>query len=137
MKQFRINLPVKNVQRSNEFFTRPGFKFNEQFGNSPGSACLAPGEKNVTCMPFNESIFKQCINHEAGLSQNAAEVLLSIDTQSKEKEDEMVAKLIASGGTSNHRPAEIKSCIYGCVLIGLDGHPLNVLFMDIHNIPKS
>ena len=40
IKELWLNLPVKDVKKSKEFFTRLGFSFNEKYGNSDGSACL-------------------------------------------------------------------------------------------------
>ena len=137
MKQFWINLPVKNIERSKTFFTSLGFSFNAQYGNGPNSACLMLGEKNVVCMLFDEPTFKQCINNESDLSTNTTEVLLSIDAQSKEEVDEMVAKAIAAGGTSNHKPGEMKGWMYGSVFSDPDGHRWNVLHMDMSKMPKG
>lgn len=137
MKQFWINLPVKNIERSKDFFTKLGFSFNAQYGNGPNSACLMLGEKNVACMLFDEPTFKQCINNEADLSKNTTEVLLSIDAQSKEEVDEMVVKVIAAGGTSNHKPGEMKGWMYGCVFTDLDGHRWNVLYMDMSKMQQG
>lgn len=41
MKQFWINLPVKDVKRSKEFFGKLGFQFNQQYGDQPNSASLS------------------------------------------------------------------------------------------------
>ena len=45
MKIF-INLPVKDLNKTIEFFTKLGFRFNPQFT-----------DKNATCMIINENIF--------------------------------------------------------------------------------
>ena len=58
-------------------------------------------------------------------------MLLSIDAQSKEEVDAMVQKAIEAGGTSNHKPSEMKGWMYGCVFTGIDGHKWNVLYMDL------
>ena len=136
MKQFWINLPVKNIEKSKAFFTSLGFTFNTQYGNGPNSACMLIGEKNVACMLFDEPSFKQCISG-AAISTNTTEVLLSIDAQSKEEVDEMVAKAIAAGGQSNHTPSEMKGWMYGCVFSDLDGHRWNILYMDMSKMPKA
>jgi predicted lactoylglutathione lyase len=136
MKQFWISLPVKNIEKSKAFFTALGFTFNPHQGNGPNSACLMIGEKNVVCMLFDEPTFKQCISG-AELSTNATEVLLSIDAQSKEEVDEMVVKAIAAGGSSNHKPGEMKGFMYGCVFSDLDDHRWNVLYMDMSKMPKG
>ncbi|MEI9910496.1 MAG: VOC family protein [Bacteroidota bacterium] len=137
MKQFWINLPVKNIEKSKAFFTKLGFTFNTQQGNGPNSACLMIGEKNIVCMLFDEPTFKQCINNEADLSKNTTEVLLSVDAQSKKEVDEMAAKAIAAGGSSNHQPGDMKGFMYGCIFSDLDGHRWNVLYMDMSKMQQA
>ncbi len=129
-RQFWINLPVKNINNSKEFFTKLGFKFNTEH-NSPNSACLLLGESNVVCMLFDEQTFKGFTNNEITSTNTSTEVLLSFDAQSKEEVDEMAKKAIDAGGTSNHKPTEMKGFMYGCVFSDIDGHRWNVLHMDI------
>lgn len=135
-KQFWINLPVKNIAASTEFFQKLGFKFNTKHGNTPSSICMLLGDNNVPCMLVDEPTFKQYISHDE-IAGSEAEVLLSIDAQSKEEVDELVANVIAAGGTSSHKPSEMKSWMYGCVFKDLDGHRWNVLYMDMSKMPKG
>ncbi len=130
-KQFWLSLPVKNIERSKAFFTKLGFKFNTKQGNGPNSACMMMGEKDVVVMLFDEPTFKQCIGGAAMELSKSTEVLLSIDAQSKEEVDEMVKKAIDAGGSSNHKPSEMKGWMYGSVFTDLDGHKWNVLYMDL------
>ncbi len=57
-KDFWINLPVKNIEKSRAFFKELGFTFNEKHGNSPNSVALLIGEKNTVVMLFDEQTFK-------------------------------------------------------------------------------
>ncbi len=136
-KQFWINLPVKDVSKSKTFFTQLGFQFNPHYGNNENSASLLIGEKNVVVMLFDEPTFKSFIGNETGISNLSTEVLLSIDAESKEEVDEMVAKAVAAGGKSNHIPGEMKGWMYGCVFTDLDEHRWNVLYMDMSKMPKG
>ncbi len=133
-KQLWINLPVKDVKKSKEFFAKLGFKFNEQMGNSENSAALLIGEKNTVVMLFDESSFKGFTSAEIADVTSAAEVLLSIDAESKEEVDEMAEKAVAAGGKSNHKPGEMKGWMYGCLFTDPDGHRWNVLYMDMNKI---
>ncbi len=136
-KEFWINLPVKDIDKSKEFFTELGFSFNTQYGNSSNSACLLVGQKNVVVMLFNESTFKSFTSNEIADTTHATEVLFSIDAESKEEVDEMARRAIDAGGKSNHQPNEMKGWMYGCVFTDPDGHRWNVLYMDKGKMPKS
>ena len=135
-KQFWINLPVKDVNKSREFFTKLGFKFNTERGNGPNSACLLIGDKNVVVMLFDEPTFKGFTQHHISDANAGNEVLLSIDAESKEEVDELVQKVIAAGGKSSHKPKAMDGFMYGCVFSDLDGHRWNILYMDMTKMPK-
>ena len=135
-KQFWLNLPVKNVGRSKEFFSKLGFKFNTKYGNTETSASLQIGENNVIVMLFDETIFKGFINNDP-IATDGSEVLLSIDAESKEEVDEMARKAVEAGGISTHKPSEMTGWMYGCMFADPDGHRWNVLYMDMSKMPTG
>jgi len=134
-KDFWLTLPVKDINKSKAFFTQLGFKFNTQYSD-PKSACLLVGEKNVVVMLFEEPAFKGFISGEIADVKQGAEVLLSFDAQSKEEVDELVKKVIAAGGKSNHKPYDMQGYMYGCVFTDIDGHRWNILHMDMSKMQK-
>ena len=137
IKQFWLNLPVKDIKKSMEFFGKIGFKFNTQYGSTDTSACLLIGEKNVVVMLFEELAFKGFTNNEIADTLRGTEVLLSVDAQSKEEVDEMAQKAVDAGGESLHKPGEMQSWMYGCVFTDIDGHRRNVLYMDMSKMPNG
>ena len=136
-KEFWLNLPVKNIERSKEFFTKLGFTFNSNHGNSDTSACLLMGEKNVVVMLFEEPVFKGFTSNAIADTQQGTEVLLSLDAPNKEQVDAIIKKAIDAGGASNHQPGEMKGWMYGAVFTDPDGHRWNVLHMDMGKMPKG
>jgi|WetSurMetagenome_2_1015567.scaffolds.fasta_scaffold149478_3 uncharacterized protein len=46
INEFWINLPVKDVGKSKEFFEQLGFSFKPVPGNSGDAVCLVAGSKN-------------------------------------------------------------------------------------------
>lgn len=137
IKEFWLNLPVKDINRSKAFFTKLGFKFNTQNGSSDTSACLFMGDKNVVVMLFEEPAFKGFINHEVADTAKGSEILLSIGTHSKNEVDEITQKAVEAGGTSSHQPSEMKGWMYGSLFVDLDGHRWNVLYMDMSKMQKG
>ena len=129
-QQFWLNLPVKNVKKSAEFFKKLGFKFNAKHGGGDNSVCLLLGEKEVVLMLFDEPTFKSFVGN-AELSTKTTEVLLSIGVDSKEEVDALVAKAVEAGGSSKHKPSEMTGWMYGTNFTDLDGHIWNLLYMDM------
>jgi predicted lactoylglutathione lyase len=136
MKEFWVNLPVKDVKKTKEFFTKLGFSLNPRFSNSDEMAGLIIGDKNAIVNFFPESTFKSFTSNEIANTKQAAEVLLSIDAESREEVDEMVKKAIAAGGTISSEPGG-QGWMYGCVFADLDGHRWNVLYMDMSKMPTE
>jgi predicted lactoylglutathione lyase len=136
-KELWINLPVKDINRSKEFFSKLGFSFNPRHSNSNDSASLVIGDKNVIVMLFTEATFKKFTRNEIADTKQAAEVLLSIDADSREEVDEMAKKAVMAGGTIFSNPAGQGGWMYGCGFADLDGHRWNVLYMDMNKMPKE
>jgi len=137
IKEFWINLPVKDIKKSKDFFTKLGFSFNTQHGNTDHSLSLVVGQKNVVIMLFDEPTFKNFAKTKIADTKQSSEVLLSIDAENKEGVDEMAKKAIEAGGKSDHKPKEMQGWMYGCIFSDLDGHRWNVLYMDMSKMPKG
>jgi predicted lactoylglutathione lyase len=136
IKEFWINLPVKDVQKSKEFFIKIGFKLNPHYGNTENSTSFLIGQKSIVLMLFEESTFKGFTSTGIPNTLQFSEVLLSIDTENKEEVDEMVRIIIEAGGKSNHVPYEMQGWMYGCIFSDLDGHRWNLMYMDWSKMPK-
>lgn len=128
-KQIWLNLPVKNIEKSKKFFLSIGFSFNEEYCNEQ-SACLLVGEKNFVVMLFEESMFVSFVQNNVLASSTHAEMLISIDAESRQEVDDLAKKVNDAGGMVFAKPAENQGWMYGCGFSDLDGHRWNVLFMD-------
>lgn len=134
-KEIWINLPVKDINKSKEFFTQLGFLLNPGPGNTADSASFLIGNKKVVMMLFTESTFKNFTGNEIADAKKATEVLFSIDAESREEVDEMANKAVKAGGTIFGQPKESQGWMYGCGFADLDGHRWNVLYMDMSKMP--
>ena len=135
-KEIWINLPVKDIEKSKEFFSKLGFKFHPRHENDPNMAGFMIGEKNVIVMLFPESSFKTFVQTEISDTSKGSEVLFSIDAESRAEVDEMASKAEEAGGIVFAKPGEKQDWMYGCGFSDLDGHRWNVLYMDMSKMPK-
>jgi predicted lactoylglutathione lyase len=126
MRMIFVNLPVKNLNASKEFFGKLGFEFNPQFTNEE-AACMVV-DQNIFVMLLVESRFKDFINGEISDATKATEVLTCLSADSKEQVDEMVAKAIAAGGKP-WKPTFGEGPMYGGSFQDLDGHVWEVMHM--------
>jgi predicted lactoylglutathione lyase len=128
-KQIWLNLPVNNIEKSKKFFSSIGFSFNEEYCNEQ-SACMLVGDKNFVVMLFEESMFVSFVQNTVLASPTHAEMLISIDAESRQEVEDLAQKVNDAGGVVFAKPAENQGWMYGCGFSDLDGHRWNVLFMD-------
>lgn len=128
-QEFWVNLPVKDIERSKNFFIQLGFTFGSSPGNTPTSAPLLIGSKNTMVMLFEESTFKGFVKRDIMNTEKYCEVLLSFDVSTKEEVDEIALKVIDAGGSTEHHPYKMEGYMYGCVFSDPDGHKWNVLYV--------
>ncbi|MBD0285750.1 MAG: VOC family protein [Flavisolibacter sp.] len=129
-----VNLPVKDLNKSIEFFTKLGFSFNPQFTDDQAT-CMIIGE-NIFAMLLVEERFKDFTNKEICDANKSTEVLIALDTDSREKVDELVRKAVEAGGSTYAEPQD-HGWMYGHSFADLDGHQWEVLYMDESALPKQ
>lgn len=135
-KELWINLPVKDVGKAREFFSRIGFSLNEKYTGGD-MACFGVGEKGINVLFFAEETFKGFTKSEISDSRAGAEVLLSFDAESREEVDETAREVFEAGGRIIGEPAEIQGWMYGFAFADLDGHRWNMVYMDFSRMPKE
>jgi len=122
-----VNLPVKNLDKSMEFFTELGFNFNTQFTDET-AACMIVTE-DIFVMLLTEAKFKTFTPKEICDSTKSTEVLVCLSLESRERVDEMVRKAVGAGGTTYKEPQDY-GFMYGHGFQDLDGHIWEVIYME-------
>ncbi len=117
--QIFVNLPVKNPDKSIEFFTTLGFAFSSQFTGHPAT-CLIVAD-DIFVMLLTEEKFKTFTPNEICDATKSTEVLVCLSADSREKVDEMVRKAVAAGGSIYNEPQD-HGFMYGYGFQDLDGH---------------
>lgn len=132
--QVFINLGVKDLDKSVEFFTKMGYTFNPQFT-----------DEKATCMVISDTIFVMLLTFpffqtftkkEIVDAHKAFEVSVCLSTESKEEVDEMVNKAIAAGATVPN-PATDYGFMYQHSFDDLDGHHWEYVWMDPKGAPEQ
>jgi predicted lactoylglutathione lyase len=91
-----VNLPVKDLNKTVEFFTKLGFTFNPQFTDE-NATCMIIGE-NIFIMLLVEKFFKTFTKKEICDATKDAEVIVALSAESREKVDQMINRVIEAGG---------------------------------------
>jgi predicted lactoylglutathione lyase len=122
-----VNLPVKDLNKSVDFFTKIGFEFNAQFTDK-NAACMVINETTFV-MLLVEDYFKTFIKKEISDTAKSTEVIVALTADSKEKVDEIVNKALAAGGKPSNEPNDQDS-MYLKRFQDLDGHLWELFQMD-------
>lgn len=133
-KQVFINLPVKDLQKSMDFYTAMGFTNNPQFSDD-----------TAKCMVWSDHIFVMILTHEKFSSftnkpisntKQAIAVINSLSVDSAEEVNSIVANAVKAGG---FEPNDIRD--YGFMqqrtIEDPDGNTWEVFFMDMSKFPSQ
>lgn len=134
MKQIFINLAVKDLQKSMNFYTSLGFVNNLQFS-----------DETAKCMVWSDSIFLMIMTHEKfetfatkPLADTKTKLagLFSLSLESVEQMNELMKKGLNAGGIEPHEMRD-----YGFMqqrtIEDFDGHTWELFFMDITKFPQN
>ena len=135
VKQIFVNLAVKDLDKSVNFFTKLGFKFNPQFTDE-NATCMIVGE-NIFVMLLVEKFFKSFIPGKdiMNTSKNA-EALMGISGESREEIDEMISNVISACG-KEYRETTDYGWMYGRAFEDLDGHIWEIIYVNENQMPQE
>jgi predicted lactoylglutathione lyase len=122
-----VNLPVRDLARSMEFFKKLGFSFNAQFTDDT-AACMIVSE-NAYVMLLTHPKFKAFAPNAICDATKNTEVLVALSCENRGKVDELVAKAVAAGGRTYSKPKDY-GFMYGHGFQDLDSHVWEVFYMD-------
>jgi predicted lactoylglutathione lyase len=122
-----VNLPVKNLKKSIDFFAKLGFTFNPQFTDET-AACMVVSE-DIYIMLLTEPKFKTFTPKEICDATKSTEVLTALSCETREKVDELVRKAIAAGGATNSAPKDY-GFMYQHGFQDRYGHIWELLYME-------
>src|SRR5262245_33342801 len=117
--QIFVNLPVKDLKRSVDFFTKLGYAFNPQFTDEQAT-CMILGD-NLFVMLLVEKFFTSFTNKALPDTTKATEVLTCVACSSREQVDKLVA-LARANGAKVPRTAQDHGFMYAHGYEDLDGH---------------
>ena len=122
-----VNLPVKDLQRSIDFFSALGFTFNAQFSDTTGA-----------CMVISQDIYAMLLTHDQfrtftpkAITDTTvrSEALLSLSRDRREDVDDIVRRAVMAGGSTYNEPQD-HGWMYAHGFHDLDGHTWEFAWMD-------
>ncbi len=129
-----MNLPVKDLAKTVEFFTALGFSFNPDFTDENASCMIVNDDAFV--MLLVESYFKTFTSKTVADARSSSEAIMSFSLESREAVDGLVRTALTSGGTPSEE-AQDYGFMYTHSFQDPDGHLWEVFWMDPAGPPKD
>jgi uncharacterized protein len=133
MKTF-VNLPVKDLAKTTEFFAKLGFSFNQQFS-----------DETVTCMIISEeayamlmvdSLFQGFARREVADTSRSSEVIVGLSAESREQVDDLADRALAAGAEGLGAAVD-DGAMYMRGFRDLDGHQWSFIHLDMSALPEQ
>jgi predicted lactoylglutathione lyase len=129
-----VNLPIKNMERSQAFFKSLGFSFNPQFTNDQG-ACMVVSD-DIFVMLLVEPFFQTFTKKPIADATKTTEVLMCLSCEDRAEVDSLVKKALAGGATAPNPPQD-HGFMYSHGFTDLDGHIWELVYMDPNAAPPQ
>ena len=127
-KRIFVNLPVKDLKKSMDFFSKLGFKFNPKFTNE-NATCMIIEEGSIYAMLLVEKFFKTFTKKDLVDAKKSTEVIIAISLESRDKVDKMM-KLALDAGGKEAREKQDYGWMYNRAIEDPDGHIWEIFWMD-------
>ena len=122
-----VNLPVQDLDRSVEFFTKLGFSFDPRFTDETAT-CMLVGEYAYV-MLLTEARFGDFTTKQTSDATAQTEAIMCFSASSRDEVDELVRTALDAGASPAKEPMD-QGFMYGWSFHDPDGHHWEVLWMD-------
>lgn len=132
--QIFVNLPVKNLEKTKEFFGKLGYTFNPQFTDENAASMVI--SDTIYVMLLTEPFFQGFIKKKIADAMQTAEAIICLSCDSRAEVDEIVRKAVAAGATVPNEPQD-HGWMYGHGFQDIDGHLWEFAYMDMSAMPQG
>lgn len=129
-----VNLPVKDLPRSEAFFGKLGYAFNAQFADDT-AACMGVSE-DIFAMLLTHAKFKEFTPMPICDATKSTEVRVALICESRAQVDDLVRNATATGGSTYNSPQD-HGFMSSHGFQDLDGHIWELVWMDPAAIQKG
>ena len=129
-----VNLPVRDLKRSVEFFTRLGFSFDPRFTDE-SATCMLIGE-DAYAMLMVQQRFKDFVKRPIADSASATGAIFALTASSRGEVDELMQVVVDAGGSPAADPVD-HGFMYVRSFYDLDGHHWELFYMDMSAMPQE
>jgi predicted lactoylglutathione lyase len=133
-KQIFINLAVKDLQKSMDFYSALGFTNNPQFSDDSGK-CMVWGD-NIFLMLLSHEKFSTFATKPIADTKSKLAGLFSLSMDSVEEVNTLMTNGLNAGGIEPNE-ARVYSFMVQRTIEDFDGHTWEIFFMDMLKFPTE
>jgi predicted lactoylglutathione lyase len=122
-----VNLPVKDLDRSMDFFTELGYSFDPEFTDEQ-AGCLVISD-DIYAMLLVEPFFQSFTPKQVVDATRSTEAILAIGVDDRQQVDTLVDKALTAGAQPATEPMDQEG-MYMRSFQDLDGHLWEVFHME-------
>lgn len=130
-----VNLPVRDLTRSNAFYQAIGATKNPQFSDDSAS-CIVLSQSIHTMLHAHDK-FRQFTPKKIACAKTSSEALICISADSRAAVDDVVERARRAGGSADPGPKQDFGFMYGHSFEDPDGHIWEVMWMDVEAAAKA
>lgn len=131
VKAIFVNLPVKDLTKSMDFFGALGFKFNEKFTDNNGASMIVAD--SILVMLLTEAFFTSFTHLGITDTSKENEVIIALQVESKDAVNEFVNTALENGAEDKTTALseEEEAMMFYRRFKDLDGHLWEIMYMDM------
>lgn len=133
-KQIFINLVVKDLEKSKNFYTALGFTNNPQFSDDTAK-CMV-WSKNIFLMIMTPEKFTTFATKPIADTKTNLAALYSLSLESVEEMNQLMTQGLNAGGTEPN-PMRDYGFMQQRTIEDFDGHTWEIFFMDMSKFPPQ
>jgi predicted lactoylglutathione lyase len=122
-----VNLPVRDLRVSRQFFSALGFEFNPQFTDDKAACMMISDDAYV--MLLGEDFYRTFTKKRVVDPSTHNEVIIALSAASRAEVNDLVHSALAAGGQPSNEPIQ-DGPMYGWSFQDVDGHMWELIYMD-------
>ncbi len=129
MENVWLNLPVKDLDKTDQFYKAIGFKPNGKKYKNEELVSFVAGTNKLIVHFFRQKIFEKFVSSKATNTAKSNEVIITIGSKTKKEIEKIAAKVEKAGGKVIAKPARYDG-YFGSTFADPDGHKWNFLLLE-------
>jgi uncharacterized protein len=123
-----VNLPVRDLAASREFYVALGGAVNPQFSDAQTTSLMH--SDTIGVMLLTHERYRQFTQRPIGGARRESQALLALTVESRDAVNATLAQAVAAGGRADPNPAQDHGFMFGRSVEDPDGNVWEIVWMN-------